>query len=91
MLEKQLQLKILTYLKGVPDCWPVKVMVANRNGVPDLLVCFHGRFIGLEVKTPSGRTTPLQEAQLDAIRDAGGVGAVVRSVDDVIAVLEGVQ
>ena len=91
MFEKTLQTKIIAYLKSLPACWPVKVMVCNRNGCPDLLVCHHGRFVAMEVKTPSGRPTPLQEAQMDAICDAGGVAAVVRSVDDVIAVLEGVQ
>jgi hypothetical protein len=90
MLEKKLQSKILAHIKATPYCWPVKVTVANRNGTPDILACYRGRFVALEVKTPSGRPTLLQEAQLDAIRDAGGVAAVVRSVDDVKTVLEGV-
>ena len=49
-------------------------------GVPDLLVCLNGQFLGLEVKTPVGRATVMQERQLAEIVKAGGIGSVVRSV-----------
>lgn len=89
MLEKQLQCKIIAYLKTVPDTWVVKVVAANKRGCPDLLVCHQGRFMAMEVKHLGGRPTPLQWAQLAAIEDAGGVAAVVQSIGDVEAVLGG--
>lgn len=41
------------------------------------------RFVALEVKRPGQYPTREQQAFLDAVRAAGGIGAVVRSVDDV--------
>lgn len=46
-------------------------------GTPDFLACHKGRFIGIEAKAGKGRTTALQEANLQRIRDAGGVAIVV--------------
>jgi len=39
-------------------------------------------FTSLELKQGSGRTTPEQDAWLRAVREAGGIAAVVRSVED---------
>lgn len=43
-------------------------------------------FVALEVKTPTGRVTEEQESFLTAVRRAGGIAAVVRSVEDARAV-----
>lgn len=83
MLESYIQTKILDYLKTVPNCWTVKVMTANKNGTPDILVCYHGHFIGFEVKTKTGRTSPIQDYQIAKIKGAGGSAVVVRSVEQV--------
>lgn len=65
------------------------------NGTPgcsDILACYRGRFLALEVKRDGGsKATPEQEAFLAAVRAAGGVGAVVRSVADVDAVLAAID
>jgi Holliday junction resolvase len=55
-----------------------------RAGVPDLLICYHGRFIGLEVKTPKGRVSKIQEHELGRIHRAYGAAAVVRSVHEAV-------
>ena len=47
-----------------------------------------GRVFCLEAKSRTGRATPEQLKYLQTIRSAGGIGAVVRSVDDVIRILE---
>ena len=52
------------------------------------LLPVNGRFIAFEIKTPSGKTTKLQEATIRKILNAGGVAAVVHSVDEVKAILE---
>lgn len=53
------------------------------SGVPDLLACYRGFFLGLEVKLPTNRSqaTKLQKAQLRGIRRADGYGYVIRSVE----------
>ncbi len=39
-------------------------------------------FLSIEVKTPTGRLRPEQQAWLDAVQKAGGIAAVARSVAD---------
>ncbi len=52
-------------------------------GIPDLLVCYRGRFIGIEVKMPGEEPTPKQLAVLRRIERAGGIALVAYSVLDV--------
>lgn len=40
------------------------------------------QFVALEVKTKTGRLTAEQERFIELVRNAGGVGEVVRSVED---------
>ena len=49
----------------------------GNSGVPDFLVCHNGTFIGIEAKAGKGKTTALQEAHLQRIRDAGGTALVI--------------
>jgi hypothetical protein len=42
-----------------------------------------GRFIAVEVKTPTGRVTPEQAAFLSAVNAAGGIGVVMRSAVEI--------
>ncbi len=49
----------------------------GRSGVPDFLVCVHGRFLAVEAKANGGKTTALQEFNLEKIRNSGGVAMVI--------------
>ena len=53
----------------------------GKQGVPDFLVCYCGRFIGIETKAGKGKVTTLQELNLEKIRQAGGVSLVIREND----------
>ena len=90
MSEKYITNKILKYLKSVPGCfaWKEHVGMYGTAGIPDVIACVNGRFVAFEVKAPTGKATKLQEATINKILSAGGVAAVVRSVDEVRAVLE---
>jgi hypothetical protein len=57
-------------------------------GVPDLLCCFEGRFIGLEVKLPDEKPSPRQKVILKRIEGAGGIASVVTSVEEVERILQ---
>lgn len=46
-------------------------------------------FTSIEVKTPTGRLAPAQQHWLHAVRTAGGVAGVARSVSDAVTILEG--
>ena len=53
----------------------------GRQGAPDFLVCYQGKFFGIETKAGKGKTTALQELNLSNIRSAGGVALVVYEDD----------
>ena len=50
----------------------------GRSGVPDVIVCYHGRFIGIECKAGKNQPTPLQWRELNAIETMGGISLVIR-------------
>ena len=62
----------------------------GMSGVPDLLICHRGRFIGVEVKAGSNKPTALQLDNLKKIIDAGGEALVVNelNINQLIEVLE---
>jgi hypothetical protein len=53
----------------------------GKQGAPDFLVCYRGKFIGIETKAGKGKTTALQELNLKHIQDAGGTALVVYEHD----------
>lgn len=91
MAEKEIVSAILRYLKAVPRCfaWKEHGGMYGTAGIPDIIACIDGRFFAFEVKTPVGKTTVLQAATIRKILACGGTAAVVRSVDEVRAVING--
>lgn len=59
-------------------------------GTPDLLVCYLGRFLAVEVKTPRGVASTEQLAAQGDILAAGGRAIITSSVDDVAAVMDSI-
>lgn len=57
-------------------------------GLPDLVVVWQARTLWFEAKTPDGELTPIQRRQHDLMRAAGAEVHLVRSVADVIAILD---
>ena len=82
--EKQFENKVKAYLKD-QGCWFVKYWSGNaqngkkftKDGVPDLLVCCNGYFLGIELKAEDGKPTALQEYNIDLINKAGGIGIIL--------------
>lgn len=89
MKEADIVKAILRYLETVPKCffWKEHGGMYGTAGIPDIIACINGRFYGFEVKTEDGRPTKLQESTIRKIKSAGGIALVVRSVDEVKAVI----
>jgi hypothetical protein len=49
----------------------------GNAGVPDFLCCWKGNFLAIEAKAGKGKTTALQEKQLEDIRKVGGQAWVI--------------
>jgi len=60
----------------------------GRSGVPDIVACYKGYFVGIECKAGKGVPTALQLRELRLIEEAGGVSMVVR--EDTTELLESV-
>ena len=64
---------------------------ATTAGQPDWILCYHGRMVCLEAKAGDYKPTKLQLYRLDQWAKAGAAVGVVRSVDDVLAILAQVK
>lgn len=93
MKESNTVTAIMRYLKSVPGCfcWKEHGGMYGTAGIPDIIACINGHFYGFEVKTNVGKTTKLQEATIRKILAAGGTAVVVRSVDEVKAIVDGIN
>ena len=90
MKEKDITAAIMRHLKTVPGCFAFKEHggMYGTAGLPDIICCYHGRFIGLEVKTPGGKLSKLQEVTIAKIKAAKGEAFTVTSVEEVRNILE---
>lgn len=50
----------------------------GRSGVPDIIICYRGRFLAVECKAGYNKPTALQEKEMADIRKAGGDTLVIR-------------
>jgi len=90
MAEHDIVAAILRLLKKTPDCfaWKEHGGMYGTAGIPDVIVCYHGRFVAFEVKTPSGKLTKLQENTIARIKNAKGQAFKVTSAAEVAAILK---
>lgn len=92
--ETALTKRIERYLKLRGAYWVKQHGSARgRRGVPDLACTFRGISVWFEVKNPggTGRLSKQQELEIAKIRKAGGLVAVVESVEDVAETLDKVD
>lgn len=81
--EKNFENKVKKFLKE-KGCWLLKYWggaAYTKSGVPDLLVCCNGRFMGIEVKAPNGTPSDLQIYNLRQIDRAGGLAILLYPKD----------
>ena len=90
--ERNLQSKILGKLNKIPQVWAVKYPggTFGKNGTPDILLSVNGIFMALEVKTPKGKESLIQQHTRNQILKSGGISKIVRSVEDAVAAVENV-
>lgn len=90
--ESSLVARIVAALKK-RGAWVVKLHGGplQQAGLPDLLVLHLGQVTFLEVKTPKGIVSPLQEHTLTRIQAHGGTAVVVRTLDEAIVMVFGAE
>jgi Holliday junction resolvase len=53
----------------------------GRSGIPDIICCINGQFLGIECKAGTNKPTALQEKEMQSIRDAGGRAIVINETN----------
>lgn len=100
--EQEIQKAILDYLRHI-HAVPVKInnggvfsqsrqtyIPSRQKGISDILACYKGYFIAIEVKRKGAKPTPEQLGFLDEVRRAGGFAIWTDNLDDVIEMIDGI-
>lgn len=86
--EKNFENRIKKFLKD-ENCWFIKYWGGSsrdgktftKSGVPDILCCCKGYFLGIEVKASNGKPSELQLYNLRKIDEAGGYAILLYPED----------
>lgn len=76
--EKTFENKVKKFLDS-QEAWYVKYFANSftKSGIPDILACINGYFVGIEVKAQNGTPSELQLYNVKKIREAGGFAFVL--------------
>jgi len=91
--EKKVKKKVVEILKQYSAYYFYPVTGGfGASGVPDIVACYNGRFLGIEVKADAKKRGPtaLQKKNLDQINATGGVGVVIdaNNLDELAEVMK---
>jgi hypothetical protein len=64
-------------LKAIPETWVCKIAQTSKRGTPDILMCMSGVFVAIELKTDTGKTSKLQDYNLDRVAKSRGIAIVM--------------
>lgn len=103
MKESELEKQCLEFLKLYPTIAGRKVKAgAQRHtfggksfmkkstlaGMADILLCIHGKYIEVELKTETGKQSQVQKDHQEKIENAGGLYYIVRSFEQFKSIIE---
>lgn len=88
--ETKLSNQVLPRLRAEGGWW-VKIHGGpfQAAGIPDILGCWRGRFIAIELKTPEGGPSELQKRAMDTIHICGGRTGLATTVDEALDIRDG--
>ena len=78
------QIRDILNLKGIWHWKQWQGPMSQPRGVSDILGCFEGRLLAIEIKVPGRYLTPDQALFINSVNAYGGIGFVAYSVEDVI-------
>ncbi|MDY0015135.1 MAG: VRR-NUC domain-containing protein [Bacteroidales bacterium] len=86
MKEKGIEKTIKEYLTSIGAYW-IKIHGSSYtpSGIPDIIVCWKGKFFGIEVKRTGALNEQSEKQRIHErnIRKAGGVYILVDTLEDV--------
>ncbi len=80
--EKKFELKVKEFLTS-KNIYYFKIWGGGfqRAGLPDIVACINGRFVGIEIKSDTGRPSELQKYNLNAITKSKGLAVLLYPKD----------
>lgn len=91
-MESSLKRSVMRWLKRQPDVHAVKLLGGpGTAGEPDIFLSVGRAALWVELKTASGRLSPLQRVTLARIQATGAEVVVARSLADVQAAVENLR
>ena len=92
MLERDLVEEIKKYLQTKTELffWKEHGGQFGTAGIPDIIVCYKGKFIAFECKKPGGKPTILQKIAINKIIKAKGIAVVVYTLEEVKNIIENI-
>lgn len=79
--EGKVKLAVRNVLTKLEAYWFCPVQTGMGARTLDFLVCYRGKFFGIETKKEGGQPTKLQEVCMRKIQASGGECVVIDSVD----------
>ena len=93
-VESSIQTDVIKYLRG-RGCYVYNVpgSASSAKGTSDLLVCYKGLFVAIELKRPDGDygETVSQRIRRKQVTKADGTAEVVTSIADVATLLHSLR
>lgn len=89
--ESKIQSEILRYLSHLDQSYFFKTIVCNKAGVPDIVGVYKGIPIYIEVKSLRGKMSELQLLTREKLLKAKAIHIVARELDDVKALIKGLN
>lgn len=81
--EKNFENKVKQFLES-KGCYFFKYWGGGqftKAGIPDIICCHNGYFVGIEIKAKNGKPSPLQIHNLKKIDESGGYGVLLYPED----------
>ena len=76
--EKNFENKIKEYIREQGGyCVKYFANAYTKRGIPDILACINGYFVGIEVKAESGKPSQFQLLNVRLIRESGGFAFIL--------------
>lgn len=66
----------------------INLIAASKSGHADIIACYEGRYLELEIKGKGDKEKPHQAAKLNEAIAAGGYGGFVHTVEDALKLLQ---
>lgn len=73
---------------GVFDTKQMHFRAAAKKGVADVLACFKGRLIAIEIKIGTDRLSDEQEGFMRNVQHAGGVAIVAKTYEEFVHIFD---